>query len=66
MGNPPVIPKDGVSHIESIGVGGETGELKHLRYPEERTSTETPLVVASEMGPASVLFLTGTVWNVRP
>ncbi len=40
-----------VSRTESIGTGGKPGELKHLMYPEERTSTETPLVVASERGP---------------
>ena len=35
---------------EFIGQRSEPGELKHLMYPEERTSTETPLVVASESG----------------
>jgi hypothetical protein len=40
----------GLSLTESIGQGSEPGELKHLMYPEERTSTETPLVVASESG----------------
>ena len=39
-----------VSRIESIDARGEPGELKHLTYPEERTSTETPSVVASESG----------------
>ena len=39
-----------VSGTESIGVGSEPRELKHLTYLEERTSTETPLVVASESG----------------
>ena len=40
----------GLSFAEFIGVRSEPGELKHLMYPEERTSTETPLVVASESG----------------
>ena len=40
----------GLSFTESIGKGSKPGELKHLMYPEERTSTETPLVVASESG----------------
>jgi hypothetical protein len=40
----------GLSFAESIGEGSKPGELKHLMYPEERTSTETPLVVASESG----------------
>ena len=41
----------GLSLAEFIGQRSEPGELKHLMYPEERTSTETPLVVASEPGP---------------
>ena len=40
----------GLSFAESIGERSEPGELKHLMYPEERTSTETPRVVASESG----------------
>ena len=40
----------GLSLTEFIGQRSEPGELKHLMYPEERTSTETPLVVASESG----------------
>ena len=40
----------GLSAAEFIGVRSKPGELKHLMYPEERTSTETPLVVASESG----------------
>ena len=40
----------GLSFTESIGERSEPGELKHLMYPEERTSTETPRVVASESG----------------
>ena len=40
----------GLSLAEFIGQRSEPGELKHLMYPEERTSTETPLVVASESG----------------
>ena len=40
----------GLSLAQSIGQRSKPGELKHLMYPEERTSTETPLVVASESG----------------
>ena len=40
----------GLSFTESIGERSEPGELKHLMYPEERTSNETPRVVASESG----------------
>ena len=37
------------------------GELKYLMYPEERTSTETPLVVTSERGPGQ--WSTQVNWN---
>ena len=47
MGKPDPL---GSSSDESIVGRGKPGELKHLMYPEERTSTETPLVVASESG----------------
>ena len=47
MGKP---SPQGLSFSEFIGKGSKPGELKHLMYPEERTSTETPLVVASESG----------------
>ena len=40
----------GLSFAEFIGERSKPGELKHLMYPEERTSTETPRVVASESG----------------
>ena len=36
------------------------------KYPEERKSIETPLVVASERGPAEPGRVTGTVWKGRP
>ncbi len=47
----------GLSLTEYIGQGSEPGELKHLMYPEERTSTETPLVVASESGSGQWSYL---------
>ena len=36
---------------ESIGGQKRTRGTETSKYPEERTSTETPLVVASERGP---------------
>src|ERR1044072_3287718 len=36
---------------EYIGGFKRTGGTETSQYPEERTSTETPLVVASERGP---------------
>ena len=37
---------------ESIGHKKQTRGTETSQYPEERTSIETPLVVASERGPA--------------
>ena len=39
------------SRTEYIGVWKRTRRTETSQYPEERTSTETPLVVASERGP---------------
>ena len=40
-----------VSAPEYIGGKKQTRGTETSKYPEERTSTETPLVVASERGP---------------
>ena len=40
-----------VSHTEYIGVKRRTWGTEISKYPVERTSTETPLVVTSERGP---------------
>ncbi len=40
-----------VSYPEYIGIEKQTWRTETSQYPEERTSTETPLVVASERGP---------------
>ncbi len=39
-----------VSTPEFIGCGGNTRGTETSKYPEERKSTETPLVAASERG----------------
>src|SRR5918998_2415783 len=39
-------------HAESIGVTEASGGTETSQYPEERKSTETPRVVASERGSA--------------
>ena len=41
---------------EYIGQVERTRRTETSKYPEERTSTETPLVVASERGPGQCLF----------
>jgi hypothetical protein len=46
-----------LSHTEYIGMKRQTRGTETSQYPEERTSTETPLVVASERGPGQ--------WPVR-
>jgi len=40
---------------EHIGLPGRTRGTETSKYPEERKSTETPLVVASERGPDRAL-----------
>ena len=40
-----------LSHSEYIAMEKRTRGTETSQYPEERTSTETPLVVASERGP---------------
>ena len=40
-----------VSSSEYIGREKQTWRTETSQYPEERTSTETPLVAASERGP---------------
>ena len=40
-----------VFHTEFIGVEKRTRGIETSKYPQERTSTETPLVAASERGP---------------
>ena len=44
-----------VSADEPIVRRGQPGELKHLSTPREKTSTEIPLVVASERGGAQTV-----------
>ena len=52
-GNPPFYT---VSLTEYIGERKQTRGSETSQYPEERKSTETPLVVASERGPAQWLL----------
>ena len=59
MGQPTVLKAQ--YSKESQPRGTETS-----KYPEERKSIETPLVVASERGPAEPGRVTGTVWKGRP
>ena len=51
---------------EYIGGLERTRGTETSKYPEERTSIETPSVAASERGPAEPGSVTGTVWKGRP
>ena len=44
-----------LSYDEYIVIERQTRGTETSQYPEERTSTETPLVVASERGPGQWL-----------
>jgi hypothetical protein len=46
-----------LSHAEYIGMVRRTRGTETSQYLEERTSTETPLVVASERGPGQCLVV---------
>jgi hypothetical protein len=45
------LSKEGMKPPNKIGGFKLTRRTETSQYPEERTSTETPLVVASESGP---------------
>jgi hypothetical protein len=51
---------------EYIGGLEQTRGTETSKYPEERKSIETPLVVASERGPAEPRRVTGMHWKVQP
>ena len=44
------LSKEGMRSLNKIGGFKQTRGTETSQYPEERTSTETPLVVASESG----------------
>ena len=45
------LSNEGMRSLNKIGGFKLTRRTETSQYPEERTSTETPLVVASERGP---------------
>jgi hypothetical protein len=51
-----------LSHAEYIGMVKRTRGTETSQYLEERTSTETPLVVASERGPGQCLVVSQQNW----
>ena len=59
MGEPTTLV---VSSAEYIGRAKRTRGTETSKYPEERTSNETPLVVASERGPGQWLLCKNEKW----
>jgi hypothetical protein len=55
FGDHPTGWRNRYSSTESIGLRERTRGTETSQYPEERKSTETPLVVASERGPGRVV-----------
>ena len=51
------LSKEGMLPPNKIGGFKQTRGTETSQYPEERTSTETPLVVASERGPGQWPYL---------
>ncbi len=47
----------GITEANKIALVKRTRRTETSQYPEEKTSTEIPLVVASERGPGQCLFL---------
>ncbi len=46
-----------ITWLNKIGLVRRTRGTETSQYPEEKTSTEIPLVVASESGPGQCLFV---------
>jgi hypothetical protein len=60
---------NGVSQVltpEYIGGLEQTRGTETSKYPEERKSIETPLVVASERGPAELRKVSRMSWKGQP
>ena len=53
-----------VSASEYIGCVKRTRGTETSKYPEEKKSTEIPLVAASERGPAESINCSGRFWKV--
>ena len=46
---------EGITEVNKIALVKRTRRTETSQYPEEKTSTEIPLVVASERGPGQCL-----------
>ena len=51
ISSPGVSGNEGITEVNKIALVKRTRGTETSQYPEERTSTETPVVVASEPGP---------------
>jgi hypothetical protein len=47
---------EGITEVNKIALVKRTRRTETSQYPEEKTSTEIPLVVASERGPGQCLL----------
>jgi hypothetical protein len=48
--------REGITEVNKIALVKRTRGTETSQYPEEKTSTEIPLVVASERGPGQCLM----------
>ena len=53
----PELNGEGITELNKIDLVRRTRRTETSQYPEEKTSTEIPLVVASERGPGQCLDL---------
>jgi hypothetical protein len=53
----PELNRKDITLLNKIGLVKRTRGTETSHYPEEKTSTEIPLVVASERGPGQCLFI---------
>ena len=63
------VAHNGVKQVltpEYIGGLEQTRGTETSKYPEERKSRETPLVVASERGPADLRDVSRSTWKGAP
>ena len=56
---------NGETHLFEVPARERTWGTETSKYPEEKKSTEIPLVAASERGPAYLILNSGMNWKVQ-
>ena len=56
---------NGETHLFEVPARERTWGTETSKYPEEKKSTEIPLVAASERGPAYLILNSGMIWKVQ-